>query len=148
MLSLLEFPWSLTIAGGGEETYIENLKLKAKVLKIQQQIDWLGPASNESKFELMAVHDLLVLTSFNENFANVVIESLSVGTPVLISKQVGLSDYVQVKNFGWVCELTTESTLNQLNASYLDSNKREIIRNSASTVVRTDFSDQVLVRKY
>lgn len=148
VLSLLEFPWSLTIAGSGEETYIESLKLKAKVLKIQQQIDWVGQVGNECKFELMAGHDLLVLTSFNENFANVIVESLSVGTPVLISKQVGLSDYVQDKNLGWVCELTIKSIQDQLIASYLDLNKREIIKNTASTIVRADFKDQVLVRKY
>lgn len=148
VLSLLEFPWSLTIAGGGEETYIESLKLKAKVLEIQQQIDWVGQVANECKFELMAGHDLLVLTSFNENFANVIVESLSVGTAVLISKQVGLSDYVQDKNLGWVCELTTKNIQDQLIASYLDLNKREIIRNTAPTIVRADFKDQVLVRKY
>ena len=77
-------PYHLDIAGDGEESYIAELKNIVSRNNIQHKISWLG-FHNENKFELIHQHDLLILPSYDENFGNVVIESLSVGTPVLIT---------------------------------------------------------------
>jgi glycosyltransferase involved in cell wall biosynthesis len=108
-LSQVSFPFQLSIVGEGEATYVESLKLKADSLKIKDRITWTGAIQGDEKFQILAEHDLFVLPSFNENFANVVIEALAVGTPVLISHQVGLSDFVQKNNLGLVHQHTVES---------------------------------------
>ena len=54
------------------------------------------------KFSFLSGLDLFALTSHSENFALVVIESLSVGTPVLIGENVGLYEYVLQNDCGWV----------------------------------------------
>ncbi|HTM98033.1 MAG TPA: glycosyltransferase, partial [Pedobacter sp.] len=147
-LEKLTIPWTLNIAGNGEETYLESLKLKAKSLKIDSQITWLGQISNSDKFELIAKHDLLVLTSYNENFANVVIESLYVGTPVFVSKEVGLSNYVDANNLGFITSLDSQQIANDLNEAYLRSDKRELIRLQAPAIISHDFDEEVLSQKY
>lgn len=147
-LSTIEIPWDLTIAGSGEESYLQRLKAKAERLKLSDRIYWVGQVSNECKFTMMSEHDLLVLTSYNENFANVVIESLSVGTSVLVSDEVGLADYVEEKELGWVCNLTIESIKDQLNLAYHSHDKREFIRDSAHEIIKGDFEDSVLVNRY
>lgn len=147
-LAKVEFPWRLTIAGSGDQRYIKSLKLKAELLKIDRRLNWLGHISNEEKFNVLANHDLLVLTSYNENFANVVLESLSVGTAVLISDQVGLSDYVAKKNLGWITSMKiSEITLNIKNA-FTESTRRNEIRLEAPTLIRADFEDLSLATKY
>ncbi|WP_443944238.1 XrtY-associated glycosyltransferase XYAG1 [Pedobacter sp. AW1-32] len=147
-LAKLEFPWRLTIAGSGDQLYIKSLKLKAELLKIDRCINWLGQISNEEKFNVLANHDLLVLTSYNENFANVVLESLSVGTAVLISDQVGLSDYVAQKNLGWITPMKiSDITLNIKNA-LKDVGRRNEIRLEAPTLIHADFEDLTLAKKY
>ncbi|KQM63960.1 hypothetical protein ASE74_12400 [Pedobacter sp. Leaf216] len=147
-LSLLEINWQLTIAGSGKAAYLESLKLKAQNLNLHQRINWIGQVDNHNKYELMAKHDLLVLTSFNENFANVVIESLSVGTPVLISNQVGLSDYVIDRQLGWVSALEAIDIKATLLRSYEDHQTRHKIRQMATEMINKDFDDQVLAKRY
>jgi glycosyltransferase involved in cell wall biosynthesis len=104
-LPLLNTPYHLTIAGDGNETYIDTLKTIARHNLTANNISWIG-FQDKTKFTVYAEHDLLVLPSHNENFGNVVIESLSAGTPVLVSKHVGLADYVVKNNLGWVCHTT------------------------------------------
>lgn len=144
----LPFNWQLTMAGSGEEAYVRSLKTKAENLNLEENIQWLGQVKNDDKFKLMANHDLLVLTSYNENFANVVIESLSVGTPVLLSNQVGLADYIQEKQLGWITDLTIENIKRNIMASYQDENTRRRIRETAPQIIENDFESTNLINKY
>lgn len=147
-LSLINFPWQLTIGGTGNDDYTRSLKEKAENLKLNDRIIWLGLVSNENKFNLMAEHDLTALTSYNENFANVIVESLGVGTPVLISKFVGLADYVADKNLGWITGLDIEEIKTGIIQAYQDVEKRKKIREIARLLINEDFNDNTLVEQY
>lgn len=147
-LTTADIPWKLTIAGSGEEQYLQSLKLLASNLKLSDSIDWVGQVSNKDKYTMMAAHDLLLLTSYNENFANVVIESLSVGTPVLISEYVGLADYVKDNTLGWVTSLETAEIKRNIISSYQNPHKRQRIRQTAPLIIRQDFNDDVLAKRY
>jgi len=147
-LGLLDFSWSLGIAGSGKENYVESLKAKAESLALNDRITWLGQIADEDKFKLMQNFDLLVLPSHNENFANVIVESLSVGTAVLVSEYVGLANYVRDKDLGWVSSLDPIEISEQITASYRNTNKRIHIRDTAPSIIRQDFNDEVLVEAY
>ncbi|MDY0907460.1 XrtY-associated glycosyltransferase XYAG1 [Pedobacter sp. CFBP9032] len=147
-LAILGIPWTLTIAGSGEKKYLDSLKQKTEELKVNSRIKWIGQVSNEDKFEILMQHDLLVLTSYNENFANVVIESLSLGTPVLISDQVGLSGYVLEKKLGWVTALNPTAIQKSLLQANQDQEKRNLIHREAPMLIAKDFKDSNLVQKY
>jgi glycosyltransferase involved in cell wall biosynthesis len=138
----------LTIAGSGEEAYLENLKLKAKALMIDTKINWVGQVSNNDKFELLANKDLLVLTSHNENFANVVVESLYVGTPVCLSNEVGLSRYVAANDLGFTTSLDPQQITQVLHHAFLDHDKRQRIRLEAPSIIAKDFNEDELTQKY
>lgn len=146
-LPSLKFPYSLTIVGDGEKDYVDSLKELAASNGTAEHIQWLG-FRGEGKFDLLAVHDLLVLPSYNENFGNVVIESLSQGTAVLISKTTGLSDYVLNNNLGWVCEPDPVSISEQLIHISNQRNELDRIRSSAPGIVRKDYDDTELVQRY
>ncbi|WP_029286632.1 XrtY-associated glycosyltransferase XYAG1 [Pedobacter sp. R20-19] len=147
-LAKIQMPFTLTIAGTGLDEYIASLKKQAIILKIDDQIQWVGQVSNNEKFKLLAQHDLLVLTSYNENFANVIIESLSVGTSVLISDQVGLSSYVKTKQLGWITTLNPNDILKTISEAILDAEKLNLIRKQAPIMIANDFKDAVLVQQY
>ncbi len=147
-LARLTINWRLSIAGTGAQEYLDRVKQLAVDLQIDCRIDWLGHVSNENKFELIAAHDLLTLTSYNENFANVVVESLAMGTPVLLSEEVGLANYVKEKDFGWISSLKIEEIVNALENSFLDLTKRTHIRLQAPSVIQKDFTEKQLVDDY
>lgn len=147
-LPRLNAPYHLTIAGNGDENYITLLKNIAHYNHSENNISWIG-FQNENKFDVFSEHDLLVLPSYNENFGNVVIESLSAGTPVLISEQVGLADYVTKNNLGWTCQTTPQSVSDVINSiADNDMDKLATIRINAPSIIHNDFDDDLLIKKY
>ncbi|RZL46324.1 MAG: glycosyltransferase [Pedobacter sp.] len=147
-LSELPTKWELTIAGNGEKEYIEALKHKTRSLGVADKVNWVGQINNNDKFQLLADHDLMVLTSYNENFANVVVESLSMGTAVMVSEEVGLADYVKQHALGWVCSLTSESIRETLLFAAKSGARRLEIRNKAANFIERDFNPTTLTDKF
>ncbi|QKJ30452.1 glycosyltransferase [Mucilaginibacter mali] len=138
-------PWHLTIAGTGDPLYIARLKQLAVQNGIKANISWIG-FQNENKFDIIAEHHLMVLPSYDENFGNVVIESLSVGTAVLISRQVGLAGYVTENNLGWICDTNAPSIADAINN--MDTDRLIGISNRAPGIIRRDFNEAVLTQQY
>ena len=147
-LSMLRFNWSLSIAGSGDLKYIGRLKALSKDAGIDHLINWAGQINDEDKFQLLSNHDLLVLPSHNESFGNIVIESLAVGTAVLVSENVGLSVYVKSNRMGWISKLTENDFKNSLNTIWQEKWKLKEIKIRAPSIVLEDFNDQLLVKKY
>lgn len=77
------------IAGGVEKQFDEyhnNLLKKVNKLGLTKKVDFIGPVSGIEKYQLYANAYAMFLVSHSENFGNVIIESLSQGTPVVASK--------------------------------------------------------------
>ena len=148
-LTKVSFDWSLTLAGDGEsKEYVEGLQRRSRDLQIDHRISWLGWIKPNERWTLLEAADLLVLPSHNENFANVVIESLSVGTPVLVSRYVGLADYVEENNMGWVCDTTVENIQEKLTQANDQKSLRHQISERSATQIREDFDPTILVNRY
>lgn len=146
-LATVTIPYHLTIAGDGEADYLDRLKAIAKNNGIADRISWIG-FQGANKFEVLQQHDLMVLPSHDENFGNVVIESLSVGTPVLISKYVGLADYVMANNLGWVCELHQNDISAYIKRIFEEKDELARIRQAARGIILKDFDEINLTEKY
>ncbi|TFF40857.1 glycosyltransferase [Mucilaginibacter psychrotolerans] len=145
-LRLLTVPFHLTIAGSGEDGYVKSLKEQA--VGLENRITWAG-FYGKDKFALLQQHDVMVLASHDENFGNVVIESLSVGTAVLISEHVGLADYVRDNGFGWICQTNAVSVADAITAISLDDKGvLEKTKDIAPAIIRHDFTGYALTQKY
>ncbi|MGY4537042.1 glycosyltransferase involved in cell wall biosynthesis [Mucilaginibacter sp. UYNi724] len=141
-------PYHLTIAGDGNPGYIKTLKALATKNNIAEHITWVG-FLNDDKFDVLSRHDLFVLISYDENFGNAIIESLSVGTPVLISTDVGLANYVTENKLGWLCERSADSVSFALN-QIITYKTHEIlaIRKNAPLIIRNNFNEIPLTKLY
>jgi glycosyltransferase involved in cell wall biosynthesis len=147
-ISNLNFNVILNIAGSGDEAYILELKSLADKLNISSKVQWLGWRSREEKFTELMQSDLFVLTSYNENFANVVVESLHMGTAVLISENVALSGFVKQNNVGWVTSLDVKDVKAKLEDAYNDNAKRLTIRSKGRDIIDQSFSEKTLIDGY
>lgn len=147
-LSAVSFPFELHVAGTGEEEYVKSLQNLALNLGIASSVTWLGWKKGQDKFDFLSDVDLFALTSHSENFAIVVIEALSVGTPVLVSNQVGLHMYVMAQDYGWVCDMDVAKITQQLNTLVMEKNKIERINRVAPKEVEVAYNDENLARAY
>jgi glycosyltransferase involved in cell wall biosynthesis len=143
----LGIPYRLTIAGDGDGGYVNDLKKLSEERAIAQHIDWIGFQGDE-KFDILKKHDLFVLPSYDENFGNAVIESLSMGTAVLISDKVGLAGYVEQNELGWICLHDAVSFREKITSIAEQPDALSRIRKRAPCIIRNDFSEDTLVKKY
>jgi glycosyltransferase involved in cell wall biosynthesis len=147
-LSQVDFDFRFQIAGMGEESYTGHLKEFISSKGLTEKVEWPGTLHGEEKFRRYAAANLFVLPSINENFANVVIEVLSTGTPVLVSEGVGLAGYVKENSLGWTCGTTPEEIAQALSAVVPDTEKQQAIRQAAPAIIRRDFSPETLTQRY
>ncbi len=139
------FPFQLHLIGEGNEDYVKRLK---SLSSSNPNVNWYKEMNDQDKWKFIQQADLLVLPSKTENFANVVIEALSQGTPVLISDQVGLKDFVLENNLGWVEKLDIGSWRNRLFQIWNNEVERKRIRTEAPDIIRQQFSTTSLIGQY
>ncbi len=81
----LSFPWSLTIAGGGDAAYVETIRQRIENLQLSAKVTMTGEVLDDDKEAVFRDADICVVPSFTENFAIVVAESLARAIPVIAS---------------------------------------------------------------
>lgn len=87
-----EFPNAkLIIAGHGDSQDLAELRKLIIDLGVEKDVEFLGWLSREDLVANLAMSEVFVLPSEYENFGHAVMESLSCGTPVVISSKVALA---------------------------------------------------------
>lgn len=145
---LLPFEFNLIIAGSGDIEYLNYLKKIVYNLELEDKISFVGWKEGNDKISFLENLDLLIVPSFTENFSNVVVESLSLGTPVVLSEFVGLKNFVIDNNLGWTFNLNLNSISNVIEMAYLDDEKRKNIRKEAPDFLNSFLSEKALVSQY
>lgn len=100
----------LVIAGPDQTGLSGVLKDKAEKLGLRERIHFPGMIEGAAKLGAFRGADAFILPSHQENFGIVVVEALSVGTPVLISNQVYIAPEVLADQAGLVDEDTLNGT--------------------------------------
>ena len=87
----------LVFAGPNESGYLKNLQRIRKDLRLENDILFVGPLFGNEKISALVDADIFVLPSINENFGNVIAESVAAGTPVIITDKCGIAPYIRDK---------------------------------------------------
>lgn len=121
--AMRELPgYQLFIVGGGN--WEEKLKNMAEQMGVQDRVRFLGEVSQEQLPELYSCADALVLASDREGWANVLLEAMACGTPVVASNIWGTPEVVQAPEAGVLCaERSAQgivAAVKQLFANYPD----------------------------
>ena len=80
----------LIMAGPADGAYAAQLQRLAEKRGVAGSIAWTGMLLGDDKWGALQCAEVFVLPSHQENFGIAVVESLSVGVPVLISKAVNI----------------------------------------------------------
>lgn len=95
----------ITIAGEGEDIYIEQLKNLCIEKEVDHLFDFVGGVYGKKKWKLYAEADFFVLPTYSENFGIVIIEALAAGVPVITTQGTPWEELV-ANNCGWWIELS------------------------------------------
>jgi glycosyltransferase involved in cell wall biosynthesis len=89
------------IFGPIEDDYIWKIcEKKISALPKNIIVEYKGSVDKDDVKKVFAQYDLMFLPTFAENFGHVILESLSVGTPVLLSDNTPWRD-LESKGYGW-----------------------------------------------
>jgi glycosyltransferase involved in cell wall biosynthesis len=111
--------WRLLIAGEGPDR--ARLEQQARDLNIAARVKFLGAWPHHRLPELYSAADLSMLASSREGWANVLLESMACGTPVIASPIPGNTEVVQAPEAGIIAEANTPQALAQAVTSWSES---------------------------
>jgi glycosyltransferase involved in cell wall biosynthesis len=97
----------LALAGAGEDE--ARLKALAKRLGVADRVQFLGLVDHELLPHVLCAADVLVLPSASEGLANVWIEGLACGTPIVIPDIGGAREIVSDETAGRIAARTPEA---------------------------------------
>ncbi|MBY0493713.1 MAG: glycosyltransferase [Cyanobacteria bacterium] len=92
----------LIVAGNDEDHYQPALEAIARRTGTSDRVIFTGAVHGADKTALIDGARALILSSYSENFGNVVLEAMAAGRPVIVSKDVGLADLVAETGSGVV----------------------------------------------
>jgi glycosyltransferase involved in cell wall biosynthesis len=136
---------TLTIAGDGEQAYVESLRARAAAIP-GDSVSFSGFVSGAQKESVLANADLFVLPSFQENFGVVVIEAISAGAPVVITPEVQLAPVVESERLGIVVPRRVEAVAEGILRALGDRGLREQVASRGAAIVEKNFSPGAIGR--
>jgi glycosyltransferase involved in cell wall biosynthesis len=95
---------TLIIAGNDDEGYQKDLEALVHDIDIANRVHFIGPISDENKWAVYERAEMFVLSSYSENFGNVVAEAMAMGCPVVVTHEVGLARFVAEARAGIVTD--------------------------------------------
>lgn len=127
----------VAVTGGGESSYIEQVRAQVRALGIEQQVIFLGSIDDMPAFYRAC--DLVCVPSVAEPFGRIIVEAFASGTPVLATRVGGIPEIIDdgvnglLVSYGdehaltaRLCELLQNEPLRkQLSARALEKAKRE-----------------------
>lgn len=132
--------WHLVVAGDGQAEYVRRLRELVRGTSAEAFVHWTGWLDGESKSAALAEADLFVLSSFQENFGIGAVEAMACGTPVLLSRQVGLAPDILAKRAGWIVNLDAAGLANGLADAVRDPDELSERGAAARALVRERFT--------
>ena len=114
------------IVGDGPERL--RLEQRARDLGISSRVKFFGTLPPQSVNEVMSAADMTVLASSQEGWANVLLESMASGTPVVASDIEGTREVVTAPQAGMLVDRSVEGITSGITQLYANCPSRESTR--------------------
>jgi colanic acid/amylovoran biosynthesis glycosyltransferase len=122
----LKFNYQIIGAEGDQE-----LLFLRKDLDLEIEVEYLPKLPQQKVFEMMASSDIFLLSSIEEGIANVVVEAMALGCPVISTNCGGMKELIGHQKEGWIVPVYDEEAMaaqilefNQLDSEYIKNIKK------------------------
>jgi len=137
---------TLVLAGGDEEGIRPRLQALARRAGVAERVIFLGAVEGADRAALLHRATIVALTSYSENFGNVVLEAMAAATPVLVTPEVGLAAEVRRLGAGIVAPGDAAGLASALQSLLDDSAARSEMGRRGLAAVRARYGwDRVAV---
>ena len=138
----------LVMAGHDKNEYAIELKKLASNLKLKNII-WTGFINDIQKWSLLKYSDVSCFPSNSENFGITIVESLSCGTPVIISNKINIYENIYKYKAGFVGNNNVKDTTRNLKKWYrLSTNKKKILKQNAIKCFERNFNVNIIGKTF
>lgn len=133
-------PFKVLVVGHPmQESYLQGLKQRVAAQDLEEEVLFLGFVDEPRC--LMQACDVLILTTIEETFGLVLIEAMSVGTPVIGSNRGGVPEIIEHQQTGLLFESCNQkSLLSALEYLYQHPEQGKRFAKQASVKVQDTFS--------
>jgi glycosyltransferase involved in cell wall biosynthesis len=128
--------WQLVIAGAGSPHYEDSLKQIIRQGKAGDSVLLTGWLDGEAKSRALAGAAVMALPSHHDAFGLCVIEAMAQGIPVLVGKQVGLAEEIEIGGAGWTCDVKVSALSETLASILSDQDERRRRGEAARSLAR------------
>jgi len=144
LLADTNFQFAYTIIGGVSE----ELQFQVHQLGLEDQVRLLPSLPLDDTMRMLADSDVLLLSSLEEGIANVVLEAMAVGVPVISTRCGGMEEAIKHNVNGFLVCTRSPSQIAEsvIRISQIDcSDKLKIVREARSTVEKKFSKDQMVI---
>jgi glycosyltransferase involved in cell wall biosynthesis len=136
----VDFPLKLVVAGP-DEGYTGTLRSLAKKFGVENDVIFPGPLYEHEKLEAYVDADVFVLPSKDhyESFGNVVLEALACSTPVIVTDNCGVSEWIG-KYVGYVIECDKQKLCDALYGVLYDDHLSKKLGNNGRELIKREFT--------
>ena len=126
----------------GSSIPIESIAFQLEQLKIKDQVSFIGQLSQKEIISILQTQNILLLPSVEEGIANVVLEAMAVGLPVISSNCGGMSEVVKPKETGWLVPVRDSQAIAEAILDVTQTSEQELqrIMQNAHDFVKAEFN--------
>lgn len=125
----------------------EELLFLRDDLGLYNEVDFLGKQSHQEVIESMTQADILLLPSIQEGIANVAVEAMALGTPVISTNCGGMQELITHEKEGWIVPIRSpEAMANQIELfTMLNEDELKTIQLAARKKVKIQHSEDKMI---
>lgn len=118
----------------------EELIYQIEALGISENITLIGALPHDEVLNLYSKADIFLLPSFEEGVANVALEAMALGTPVISTDCGGMTEVIKHNINGWIVPIRNPLIMAMQIAAFLNYTPAQIqsIKNNARESIRTN----------
>lgn len=130
----------------GAEGNQELLFLRKK-LDLETEVEFLPKLPQQKVFEMMSSSDIFLLSSIEEGIANVAVEAMALGCPVISTNCGGMEELITHQKEGWIVPVYDDNAMAAqiLEFSQLDSEYIQSIKHAARLKVEQQHTEMKMV---